>query len=149
MSDTAEETASAQPKDTAKGISDSVRRKRSVLLKLLAYSGLIGIISVLFPNTNGVPGSLFGLPALVLGITWCHLDANQREYSLGKLMRLGLIFMFVIVFPFYLFRTRGLKGITTLAQTILFVIAMFACMLATAFATLSAGYLAGAWDLDL
>lgn len=149
MSDTAEETAIAQPKETAKGISDIVRRKRSVLLKLLAYSGLIGIISALFPNTKGVLDYLFGLPALVLGITWCHLDANQREYSLGKLMRLGLIFMFVIVFPFYLFRTRGLKGITTLAQAILFVIAMFACTLATAFANLYARYLVGARDLDL
>lgn len=96
MSDTAEKSASAQPKDTAKEISDNVRRKRSILLKLLAYSGLMGIISVLFPNSNGVLDYLFGLPALILDITWCHLDANQREFSLGKLMRLGLIFMFVI-----------------------------------------------------
>ncbi|MCE2751078.1 MAG: hypothetical protein LW720_04225 [Pirellula sp.] len=149
MSNAEDATASVELNDAAREIPDSVSTKRGILLKLLIYSGLLGIISVLLPNSNRVIDFLLGLPALVLGITWCHVDANQREYSLGKLMRLGLIFAFVLAFPFYLLRTRGLKGIKTLAQAILFVTAMFACMLATSFGTLFVGYLAGAWDLEL
>ena len=149
MSTIEDAKASAEPNDLTNGTTDNVSRKRGILLKLLIYSGLLGIVSVFLQNHNSVLSYLLRLPALILGITWCHVDANQRGYSMGKLMRLGLIFIFVVVFPLYLFRTRGLKGIKTLVQAILFVTAMFACMLATGFATLYVRHLAGASDLEL
>ena len=46
MSNAEDATASAELNDVAKEIPDSARTKRGILLKLLIYSGLLGIIFV-------------------------------------------------------------------------------------------------------
>jgi hypothetical protein len=89
---------------------------------------------------------LVGLPALVLAISWCHVDADEQEYAMGKLMRLSLIFIFGLAFPIYILRTRGFVGFKTLGLALLFVAAMFACVFATGFVTGYIAYLFGAWE---
>lgn len=53
-------------------------------------------------------------------IAWCFEDARQRDYQIGKLMRIGLVLFFIGVFPIYLFRTRGLFGFVSLLGAALF-----------------------------
>jgi len=93
-----------------KSINDPVKNKRRILLKLLGYSGLFGVYSVFLPYINPVLNFLVCLPLLGLCFSWCHVDSNQRGYAMGKLMRIGLILVFLLAFPFYLLRTRGFGG---------------------------------------
>lgn len=110
--------------------------KRRILIWLLIYSALLGVLSVFLPQEDTMLSFLVGCPLLILAVVWCHTDADERGHTIGRLMNFGLVFFFVLVFPIYIIRTRGMDGITTLFLTALFVAAMAACMFAAAFATL-------------
>jgi hypothetical protein len=125
--------------DTLLSTSSYAGRKYRILLMLLAYAGLIGIVSIVLPVDSRGLNFIFGLPGLILSATWCYIDANQHGYTIGRFMRLGLLFLFAIAFPIYIFQTRGLAGIKTLALAVLFAATMAVCALITAIVTLSIG----------
>ena len=137
----------AETNDTASKVADFARRKRRILVWLLVYAGLFGVVLVFLDESNRLIDFLSGLPVLVLGIAWCHVDAEQHDYRMGRIMRVSLILLFGLAFPIYLLRTRGLNGLVTLGLTVLFAAAMCVCLSATAFLTLFIGYLADAWEL--
>jgi 4-amino-4-deoxy-L-arabinose transferase-like glycosyltransferase len=136
MSHSEDVASIAEPNGLSGEVADHVQKKRNILVKLLVYSGVLGVILIFLPENNRAADYLVGLPALILGIAWCYEDSRQHEFALGKLMRLGLIFIFALAFPIYIFRTRGLNGFKTLGQTLFFLAAMFACMFATGFVTM-------------
>ncbi len=88
--------------------------KRNILLFLLAYDVVLAVASSFLPEDNRVVDYVNGLPILIPAIAWCHLDAKERSGRIGILMKLSLVFLFVIMFPIYVFRTQGLKGFQTL-----------------------------------
>jgi len=129
--------------DTAIPVVDYASRKRRILMMLLAYAGLLGVISIFMPEDDGMLGFVVGLPILVLTVVWCHVDADQHDHVIGKFMLFSLVLILLLAFPIYIFQTRGLTGLKTLALAGLFVTAMAACLFATAFVTLYIRTLAG------
>jgi hypothetical protein len=103
------------------------RRKRRILLTLLAYATVIGAITQFLPEDDRVLNFLIGIPITVLAYNWCQLDAKQRGYTIGRYTSVFLILLFVIAFPILMLRTRGLRGLWTLTLSTLFAASMLAC----------------------
>ena len=112
------------------------KRKRTILIALLVYSAIIGPIYACLPEFASRLEILISLPILVMAISWCLIDAREIGYQVGCLMKILLILFFMVGFPIYVFRTRGLSSITTLTKTGLLIIAMTICSLTTGLATL-------------
>ena len=113
-------------------------RKRTIVFLLLACSLLLGPVIVFLPEKESMLDFLVSIPLLVLAVTWCHIDARAHDYRIGCLFRFLLILLFVIAFPVYIFRTRGLNGAKTLFWAFILVLLMFMCMVLTGLATLFA-----------
>jgi len=115
---------------------DYAKQKRAMLVWLCIYSGILGPIMVFMPEQETMLDTLVSLPLLVLGIAWCHFDARQRNFRLGRAWTLFLVFLSIIAFPAYISRTRGIRGIKTILKAIILLIFMLGCMIAAGFATL-------------
>ncbi len=105
-------------------------RKRRILILLLVYSAVLGLSAVYLPEDDRVVDVALGLPMLIMLISWCYIDAGQRNHVIGRIMRASLVLLFALAFPIYIFQTRGLKGFISLALTAVFMAAMAACGLA-------------------
>jgi hypothetical protein len=89
--------------------------KRRILIFLLAYdAALVGMWNFM-PKDDRILDFLVGLPILIPVVIWCHLDAKERKQTIGVFMKLGLIFLFVLAFPIYIFQTQGPGGFKTLS----------------------------------
>ncbi len=126
---------------------DYAAKKRRVVMLLLAYSAILGIISCFLPEEDTPLDFIVGLPLLILGISWCFTDAAERDHRIGRLTKLLLILLFIVGLPIYLFQTRGIGAIKTLALAMVLVGAMCACLFVTAYASLSVGDVAGLWEV--
>lgn len=142
-----EEIDSVADAESEPSVSCAVKKRRIVML-LLAYSSILGIISYFLPEENTPLDFVVGLPVLILGISWCFIDAAERDYRIGRLTLLLLILLFIVGLPIYLFQTRGIGAIKTLSIAMVLVVAMCACMFVTAYATLYVGDVAGLWEAD-
>ena len=104
-----------------KPASDYSLAKRCILIFLLAYdAGLAGIWNFM-PKDDRALDFLVGLPVLIPVVMWCHFDAKERKHTIGVLMKLGLVFLFVVAFPIYILQTQGPRGFTTFSCATLFV----------------------------
>lgn len=120
-----ETTNNAQPGDVgavkaAWFSGDCVRRKRFFLIAMLCYSVPSGALAVKIAEDGERLYFIASLPLLILMIKWCFEDARQRDYPLGKWMRVALVLFFIGAFPIYLFRTRGLFGFVSVLGAALF-----------------------------
>ncbi len=115
---------------------DYARKKRRILIWLLVYSAAFGVVYCFFPEENKLVDFIVGLPGLVLGLSWCFTDAAERNHRIGRLMKVLLVFVFIVAFPIYLLQTCGFSGFKSLGLALLFFAAMFACMAAAMIATL-------------
>jgi hypothetical protein len=106
------------------------QRKRTILLLLLGWAMVTGACNVLLGGGAPTTDFLLSIPSVILSVAWCYVDASEHEHRIRNLMRLALIFLFPIAFPVYLFQTRGVAGFKALGWTLLFVLAVFLCMLA-------------------
>ncbi|MEI8022093.1 MAG: hypothetical protein WCH39_28040 [Schlesneria sp.] len=122
-------------------------KKRRIILMLLAYSAILGITAVIFPDKDPPTDFVFFLPLLILGVSWCFTDAAERNYRMGRLMSLLLILFLALGLPIYLLRTRGFGAFKTLAATLLLVGGMLTCMVVAVIATVYAGNAAGLLNL--
>lgn len=111
---------------------DYAPKKRRIVMMLIAYSAILGIISCFLPEEDTPLDFIVALPLLILGISWCFTDAAERDHRIGRLGKLLLILLFIVGLPMYLFQTRGIGAIKTLALAMLLVGAMFACLFITA-----------------
>jgi UDP-N-acetylmuramyl pentapeptide phosphotransferase/UDP-N-acetylglucosamine-1-phosphate transferase len=62
-------------------------------------------------------GMLLGI---VLITTGCQHDSREWSYTITKPLRLLLIFIAIIGVPIYLLRTRGLRGLISIAMAVAF-----------------------------
>lgn len=122
-------------------------KKRRIVVMLLAYSGIFGVISSFVPEDDYALNFVVALPLLILGISWCFTDADERAYRIGGLTKLALIFLFIVGLPIYLLQTRGIRAFRTFAFAVLLIGGMFTCMFATAYGTLFLGDATGLWKL--
>lgn len=113
------------------------RPKRNTLIFLLAY---VAALVHLLPEGDQLLEFLVSLPILIGAVHWSFLDAQERDFALGKFLRLSIVLIFVIGFPIYIFRTRGIHGIKTLLLSALFSLAMIGCALMTEAVFLSLFY---------
>jgi len=99
--------------------------KKNWILLFLAITAFInGAVTqylesgVTFPKTD-IPFMVVGL---FLYFWWYYLDSEQMEYQRSKLLNIGIIAVGFIAFPYYFFRTRGMKK--GFAYTIVFIIVL-------------------------
>ena len=128
---------------------DYAAKKRRIVLMLLAYSAMLGVISCFLPAEDTPLDFIVGLPFLILGISWCFIDAGEREHRIGRLMKFALVLLFIVGFPVYVFQTRGVRGLRTIVLALLLVGVMIACVFATGFVTLFLGAAIGLWEFVL
>lgn len=62
------------------------------------------------------PGKLFAasdIPVELLVLTliflWYYIDSNEKKYKRNLFLNMGIIALWIIVLPYYLFRTRDKK----------------------------------------
>lgn len=104
--------------------------KRRILVGSLVYAAIVGLLVDALPEDAPVVEFFVGLPLLILAVAWCLTDADERDHRIGSVMRLELVFLFVLAFPIYVFQTRGLWGIKTLALAVLWIVAIGVCFFA-------------------
>lgn len=126
---------------------DYAAKKRRIILMLLTYSAIFGAICVFLPEEDNPLDFIAGLPMLIMGISWCFMDADQHDHRIGKLMKLILVLLFIIGFPLYIFQTRGIRGFKTLVLTISLVAVMAACAFSTGFVAIYVGDALGLIEL--
>lgn len=104
---------------------------KTTALIVLLLSFLEGLIGRYFFPQEYFSGAdlLFSLLIALAIYHWYRADAEQRAYRRPALMNLGILALTIVGLPWYLFRTRGLKGGT---------LATLAYLLLLAFSTLSA-----------
>ncbi len=94
--------------------------KRLILVFLLAYDAALVAMWNFMPKDDRLLDFLVSLPVLISVVIWCHVDAKEREHTIGVFMKLGLLFLFVLAFPLYILQTQGPRGFKTLAFTTFF-----------------------------
>lgn len=110
--------------------------KRRILVGSLVYAAIVGLLVDALPEDAPVVDFFVGLPLLILAVAWCLTDADERDHRIGSVMRVALVFLFVLAFPLYVFQTRGLWGIKTLALAGLWIVAIGVCFVAAGLLTL-------------
>ena len=113
---------------------------------LLAYSAILGVIVCFLPEEDNALEFIVGLPLLLLGVSWCFIDAGERDHRIGRVMGFALVLLFVVAFPLHVFQTRGVRALQTIVMGLLLVGVMLACEYATEYATLLLGDAIGVWE---
>ena len=80
-----------------------------VSLIILAFiGGFLG--QYFYPNemfpTSDIPVMLIGV---FLSFMWYYLDSQEINYKRGPILNIGIVAIGFIAFPYYFFRSRGLK----------------------------------------
>lgn len=101
---------------------------------------MLGILIWILPQEETPMDSLIALPLLILGITWCFVDADERGFHIGGFTKLLLVFCFLLGFPVYVFRSAGVR-FKTLAMSLVLATAMGAVFCVSA----SVSFLVGDW----
>lgn len=107
------------PQDTEKGNSP-----RSCLILILGVSAVWGFCMGLLPEGSDILYFLdYAAPIalLVCALIWCTLDSSRYDFFLTRRWYLFLLAFFAVAFPYYLFVTRGLAGLKTMAYALVFV----------------------------
>lgn len=94
-------------------VADHAIAKQRILIFLLVYDASLAVMRNFMPKDDQVLDYVIGLPVLIPILIWCHLDAKERNHTIGILMKLCLVFFFVVAFPIYTFQTQGLRGFKT------------------------------------
>ena len=118
--------------------------KRFWLLGIVAWTALFGAVTGALPAEADFPQPICWISVLgmlFMMFSWCQYDALQRGYRMSRALRVGLVLVWLLAFPFYVFRTRGLAGFKTIALTLLFAgglcaVAIISALLTSAVAAL-------------
>jgi len=106
--------------DTNEPVVDHATAKRRIVVFVIAYNVSLAVICNFMPKDDQVLDYVIGLPVLIPILIWCHFDAKERKRKIGILMKLSLIFLFVLAFPIYTYQTQGTNGFKTLTFVIFF-----------------------------
>ena len=107
-------------------------RKPALILLLTIF--LIGVVNVVTTGRLSVPQPWNMAEKLLLVSLiywWYHADKDLRAYRAGPLLDVGVVVLFIVAIPVYLFRSRGLKqGIKALLALLVFGAAAVASLVA-------------------
>ena len=105
---------------------DFAKAKRRRLIWMASLSVVSGVVQqLLVDGEMGRPLQLVSaLATTVLIASWCHVDARQRDFTIGRGMFLTIVFLTFLGVPIYLLRTRGVRGIVSILLAVLFVVLM-------------------------
>ena len=121
-------------------------KKRIRIVLMLMHSAIIGVATCFLPDEETPLDVALSLPIVILAISWCFVDAAERGHRIGRLTKLLLMLLFLVGYPAYLFQTRGVGALKTLALTMALVCVMFLCMAVTSVTTLYVGEVVGLWE---
>ncbi|MCP4782576.1 MAG: hypothetical protein GY878_03385 [Fuerstiella sp.] len=117
----------APEQELADEMPDLVAKKRRILIWLLAYMGILGLVGGFQGEvTDPLINVAMWVPLLILSIMWCYTDADERDYEMGLLTKVLLIFLLVVGLPLYLLQTRRAGVLRSLAWLFLYVLALLA-----------------------
>ena len=114
-------------------------KKRWVLYGALAAFFLMGVVAGFFPEESqaadiiSVAGALI---CLLLAYSWWVFDSLEQRFTIGPIMKIGLVLFFIIAFIVYLFKTRGTKAFWPLGLAVLFFFLCFGVSVLGSFLTL-------------
>lgn len=97
---------------------------RSCLVLILGVSAVWGFCLGLLPEESDLLYFVdYAAPIalLVCALIWCTLDSSRHDFFLTRRWYLSLLAFFAVAFPYYLFVTRGLAGLKTMAYAVVFV----------------------------
>jgi hypothetical protein len=106
---------------------DFAAKKRRILYVLFVAATIVGLWVGYSPGMDGSTEVALHLALLIPALWWCFTDADQRGFRIGAIHSILLVLAFLIAFPVYLFRTRGLAGFKTVGVTVLCALAMLGC----------------------
>jgi hypothetical protein len=103
---------------------NSKKNRILVFLAIAAFSN--GVATQYFePEIMfAITDYLFMFIGVFLSFWWYYLDSEQIEFKRSKLLNIGIIAIGFLAFPYYFFRSRGLK--TGLIYTSLFIVVAIA-----------------------
>lgn len=73
-------------------VADHAIAKQRILIFLLVYDASLAVMRNFMPKDDQVLDYVIGLPVLIPILIWCHLDAKERNHTIGILMKLCLVF---------------------------------------------------------
>ena len=115
--------------ETEQPVGDSVdgpatkKAKILCLLGMLALVVVVGVLEQITPDTRDVDQLLTigtAVIEIILINVWCQYDSWERSYTIGKPLRLLIIFFAAIGVPVYLLRTRGWRGLVSIVLVAVF-----------------------------
>jgi hypothetical protein len=109
------------------GVIDYQKKKRRILIQLLAYCAFVGAVSVFIPDEDPLLDLILRIPPLFFAVAWCFADAAERGHRIGRLTKVLLVLVLIVGLPLYLLQTRGLGGFKAIGYTFLIAVAMVAC----------------------
>lgn len=115
----------------------------------MLYSMLLGVINCFLPEHDTFMDVFVAVPQLALVMVWCDTDAKQRGTPLGRWFRLALILLLGVALPWYLMRSRGIRGLITVVAAITFGVALWLLEQAAQIVTLQIGESMGLWEYVL
>jgi hypothetical protein len=131
-----------QPEATHR--TEHISSAKPCLLLMLAVSALWGFSTGFLPDDSPILAFLeTAAPILLLScaVIWCHLDSCRHDVFLKRGFYVCLVLCFVVAFPYYVLKTRGLSGFITLGCSLLFVTAC--CISVVAGTMLGCAFAAG------
>jgi len=107
-------------------VEDFPRAKRRRLLSLLALSIAAGVLQQLLADAEiaDLLPFVVGLATTVLIISWCNVDARERDFTIKPWLFVTMFFLTFIGVPIYLLRTRGVRGMFSILLALLFFVLM-------------------------
>jgi dolichyl-phosphate-mannose--protein O-mannosyl transferase len=103
---------------------------KTVVIWLLALiTFLSGAIAQYFYQRHAQPPTTVASVVLcaLLTFLWYRMDTDQRPYRRTYLLNVGIVGFALIAFPYYFFRSRGIKG--GFVASLLFVLSILGSIL--------------------
>ena len=105
---------------------DFAKAKRRRLLWLLVLWTASGVLDPLLADAEiaGLLPLALGVATTVLVISWCQVDARERDFTIRPWLFVTLFFLTCLGVPIYLLRTRGARGVFSIVLAFLFALLM-------------------------
>lgn len=103
---------------------DHTRQKRLAVILLTVVAALSPFLSISLPMP--LDGIVAGIPINALAMTWVYFDSLELGDPIDGGMRIGVMFLGMLMVPIYFYRSRGKKyGTIALMRMIGLVILLF------------------------
>ena len=146
MNEPHQDIASAAATSSAPHVSYT-QQKRRLIRWLIGSCVVLGVITCFIPEVPRLQGLVCVVPWLVLGLSWCFADAAERGIRIGQWTRVLLVLFFALGLVLYLFQTRGVAAVRSLAWVAVLVVVMFGTIVLSSVTTMLLGASMGLWEI--